>query len=148
MRTNQTDSTGPTANPTRKLLPLLTLIMGFALGALVPGFADESAEPLAYVIVSGRLVDDSGLEAYGEAAGPLAQAAGINVVARASTDDVQVMEGQWPHDGSTITIETFRSMDDFTSFWTSPGYQEAIKLREGKVELDFVVALEGMPASP
>ena len=147
MPTNQPDPARTTANPTRKLLPLLTLIVGFALGALVPGFADESAEPLAYVLVSGRVVDDSGLEAYGEAAGPLAQAAGINVVARASTADVQVMEGQWPHDGF-IAIETFRSMDDFTSFWTSPGYQEAIKLREGKVVLDFVVALEGMPAAP
>lgn len=39
-------------------------------------------------------------------------------------------------------------MDDFTAFWNSPGYQEAIELRKGKVELDFVVALEGLPDSP
>ena len=38
-------------------------------------------------------------------------------------------------------------MEDFLSFWQSPGYQEAIALREGKVELDFVVAVEGVPDS-
>lgn len=141
----------------RATLPLLALAAGFALGSLWPGFAQEPAatetpgdadDPVAYVLVSGRLVDESGLEAYGEAAGPLAQAAGIQVVARANTtDDIQVMEGAWPH-GGFLAIETFRSMDDFTAFWNSPGYQKAIKLREGKVELDFVVAVEGIPAGP
>ena len=38
-------------------------------------------------------------------------------------------------------------MDEFTAFWNSPGYQEAIELRNGKVELDFVVALEGLSGS-
>ena len=136
-------------NPKRRpgLLPLLTLVVGFAAGTLLPGFAQEP-EALAYVLVSGRVVDDSGLEAYGEAAGPLAQAAGIDVVARADAADLQVMEGAWPHDDGFVAIETFRSMDDFTAFWNSPGYQNAIKLREGKVELDFVVALEGLPDLP
>ena len=137
--------------PNRLLLPLLTLVVGFSLGTLLPGFAEEAAgepaePPLAYVLVGGRAVEGADLAAYGEAAGPLAQAAGINVVARASTEDAQVMEGAWPYEGF-ITIETFRSMDEFTAFWTSPGYQEAIKLREGKVDLDFVVAIEGIPAA-
>ena len=141
--------------PGRAALPLLTLAAGFALGTLMPSFAQDAAEPssdaeapVAYVLVSGRIIDETGLEAYGEAAGPLAQAAGINVLARAQTTaDIQVMEGAWPHDGF-VAIETFRSMDDFTAFWNSPGYQDAIKLREGKVELDFVVAFEGLPAAP
>ena len=131
-------------------LPVFMLAIGLTLGLLWPSSAQEQSappagEPLAYVLVSGRVIDDTGLEAYGEAAGPLAEAAGINVVARAESANVRVMEGEWPYTEGFVAIETFRSMDDFTAFWNSPGYQEAIGLREGKVELDFVVALEGLP---
>lgn len=136
----------------RAVLPALMLATGLTFGLLWPSVAQEqpppAGEPLAYVLVSGRVIDDTGLEAYGEAAGPLAQAAGINVVARADTANVHVMEGEWPHADGFIAIETFTSMDEFTDFWNSPGYQEAIELRKGKVELDFVVALEGLPGSP
>lgn len=133
--------------------PVLMLAAGLTLGLLWPGVAEEqpsgqAAEPLAYVLVGGRILDDTGLDAYGEAAGPLAQAAGINVLARAETADVRVMEGEWPYAEGFVAIETFRSMDEFTAFWNSPGYQEAIELRKGKVELDFVVALEGLQGSP
>ena len=133
----------------RAFLPILALALGFGLGVWLPSFAEDApvaaadAPPLAYVLVSGRVIDPTGLEAYGEAAGPLAQAAGIDVLARSETASVQVMEGEWPHADGFIAIETFRSMDDFNAFWNSPGYQRAIALREGKVELDFVVALEG-----
>ena len=144
-----------TANkrPPRGVLPVLMLATGLALGLLWPSVAQEQSppptgEPLAYVLVSGRVVDDTGLAAYGEAAGPLAQAAGINVVARAETANVRVMEGEWPYADGFVAIETFRSMDEFTAFWNSPGYQEAIELRKGKVELDFVVAVEGLSGSP
>lgn len=128
------------------------LATGVTIGLLSPSVAQEQSsptggEPLAYVLVSGRVIDDTGLEAYGEAAGPLAQAAGINVLARAETANVHVMEGEWPYAEGFVAIETFRSMDEFTAFWNSPGYQEAIKLRNGKVELDFVVALEGLSGS-
>lgn len=137
----------------RAVLPALMLATGLILGLLWPSVAQEQSppaagEPLAYVLVSGRVIDDTGLEAYGEAAGPLAQAAGINVLARAETANVRVMEGEWPYAEGFVAIETFRSMDEFTAFWNSPGYQEAIELRKGKVELDFVVALEGLPDSP
>ena len=137
----------------RAVLPALMLATGLTLGLLWPSVAQEQSppaagEPLAYVLVSGRVIDDTGLTAYGEAAGPLAQAAGINVVARAETANVHVMEGEWPYAEGFVAIETFRSMDDFTAFWNSPGYKEAIELRKGKVELDFVVALEGLPDSP
>ena len=144
-----------TANERRysRALPALMLATGLTLGLLWPSTAEEqgsppAGEPLAYVLVSGRVVDDTGLEAYGEAAGPLAQAAGINVLARAEAANVRVMEGEWPYAEGFVAIETFRSMDDFTAFWNSPGYQEAIGMRQGKVELDFVVALEGLPGSP
>ena len=137
----------------RVALPALMFATGLTVGLLWPSVAREQSsptggEPLAYVLVNGRVIDDTGLEAYGEAAGPLAQAAGINVLARAETADVRVMEGEWPYAEGFVAIETFRSMDDFTAFWNSPGYQQAIELRKGKVELDFVVALEGLPDSP
>jgi len=132
--------------------PVLMLATGLTVGLLSPSAAEDQpspagGEPLAYVLVSGRVIDDTGLEAYGEAAGPLAQAAGINVVARAETANVRVMEGEWPYADGFVAVETFRSMDEFTAFWNSPGYQEAIELRKGKVELDFVVALEGLSGS-
>ena len=126
----------------RRIVPLVTLAVGLAAGA---GFgivyAESEAAPAAYVIVSGRVIDEEGLEAYSEAAGPGAQAAGIEVLARGESDTIEVVEGQWPFDGFVV-VERFRSMQDFKDFWYSPDYQKAIELRAGKVELDFVVAVE------
>ena len=115
--------------------------VGFGLA-----YAEAQQAAPAYVLVSGRVLDEDGLAAYGEAAGPPAQAAGIEVLARGDASTVQVVEGEWPFDGFVV-VERFRSMDDFLSFWQSPGYQQAIELREGKIELDFVIAVEGVPDS-
>ncbi|MCY4013877.1 MAG: DUF1330 domain-containing protein [Gammaproteobacteria bacterium] len=71
-----------------------------------------------------------------------------NTAGRCAPSSVCYTGGEWPYAEGFVAIETFRSMDDFTAFWNSPGYQEAIELRKGKVELDFVVALEGLPDSP
>lgn len=126
------------------MIPLATLAIGLGAGALFGvAYAENKAEPAAYVLVSGRVLDEEGLEAYGEAAGPPAQAAGIEVLAREDADALTVVEGRWPFDGS-VTVERFRSMQAFKDFWNSPAYQEAIQLRAGKVEIDFIVALEGM----
>ena len=35
-------------------------------------------------------------------------------------------------------------MQALMSFWHSDAYQKAIPLREGKIELDFVVAVHGI----
>lgn len=134
----------------RRLLPALAILaLGLGLGTLAGiAYAESDAAPPAYVLVAGRVLDPDGLEAYGEAAGPLAQAAGIEILAR--QQDVQalhVLEGKWPYGDGFLTVERFRSMEALLKFWNSPGYQEAIKLREGKVELDFVVALEALPAT-
>ena len=115
--------------------------VGFGLA-----YAEAQQAAPAYVLVSGRVLDEDGLAAYGEAAGPPAQAAGIEVLARGDASTVQVVEGEWPFDGFVV-VERFRSMDDFLSSWQSPGYQQAIELREGKIELDFVIAVEGVPDS-
>ena len=125
------------------------LLAGIAIGSMVSGMAEETAAsqvPLAHVIVGGRILDPEGLGPYAEKAGPPAQAAGINVIARAeSQGDILVTEGSWPYEGFLV-IETFNSMEEFEAFWASAEYQEAIELREGKVELDFVVALPGVAA--
>lgn len=123
---------------------IATFAIGLGAGAWFGvAYAESKAEPAAYVIVSGRVIDAEGLDAYGEAAAPPAQAAGIEVLARQDADALEVVEGRWPFDGS-VTVERFRSMQEFKDFWNSPAYQEAIQLRAGKVEIDFIVALEGM----
>lgn len=143
------------------------LVAGIAIGGLATTVADDHGvwlestgrpvqdeaaaqgaplTPLAYVIVGGRVLDAEGLGPYAEKAGPPAQAAGVNVLARTeSTADLVVVEGKWPYEGF-LAIETFNSMEEFEAFWASAEYQEAIELREGKVELDFVVALPGVAA--
>ena len=127
----------------KSVLPAVALAVGLVAGVgFGIAYAEAQQAAPAYVLVSGRVVNEEGLDAYGEAAGPLAQAAGIEVLARGDTSTVHVMEGEWPFDGFVV-VERFRSMDDFLSFWQSPGYQQAIELRDGKVELDFVVAVEG-----
>lgn len=128
----------------QRIVPFVTLAAGLAAGAWFGvAYAENKAEPPAYVLVSGRVIDEEGLEAYGAAAGPPAQAAGIEILAREDADALTVVEGRWPFDGS-VTVERFRSMQAFKDFWNSPAYQEAMQLRAGKVEIDFIVALEGM----
>ena len=134
----------------RKYMPrfslAVALAVGLALGVLLSGIVDpvalaqvEEPEPV-YLVVAGQVIDAEGLEAYAEAAGPGAQAAGIEVLARGDVADLQVLEGAWPYEGFLV-VERFRSTDDLLSFWNSPEYQAAIKLREGKVRLDVAVAV-------
>ena len=130
----------------RRYAAVSMLVAGLALGALLSevvdpvAWAQEDAPEPVYLVVAGQVIDSMGLEAYAEVAGPGAQAAGIEVLARADVADLQVMEGAWPYEGF-LAVERFRSMDDFLAFWNSPEYQAAIKLREGKVRLDAVVAV-------
>ena len=114
------------------------LVMGASLGV---AYAQHAAAPAAYVIAAGRIIDPDGLQAYAEAARPVALAAGLELLARAEGDGLHLVEGEMPTDGF-IAVERFTSMDDFLDFWNSPEYQKAIGLRAGKAELDFVIALE------
>ncbi len=126
----------------RNILALVALVVGLVLGAsLGVAYAENEAAPAAYVVVGGRMIDASGLEAYGELAGPPAQAAGIEMLARGEGEGLHLVEGTMPTEGF-IAVERFRSLEDFLGFWNSDAYQQAIELRKGKVELDFVVALE------
>ena len=118
-------------------------IFGLLLsGLVVTGIANTEIDK-AYLIVSGQMISDEGLEAYREKAGPVAEKAGINIIARNEqvTSDL-LLEGNWEYPGFVV-IEEFTSMEHLKEFWFSSDYQEAIKLREGKVKLDFVVAVNG-----
>lgn len=118
---------------------LATLIGGIAIGLGATMLIADERGP-AYMIVSGTVVDPDGLGPYVRKAGPLAQAAGIQVLARGN---VRVFEGEWHHP-QVVTIEKFDSMSALEAFWNSEGYQEAKKLREGKFVADFIVAVEGI----
>jgi hypothetical protein len=106
---------------------LLSLIFAFAMGALISGgnagvtaiLADASApaDPPAYMLVVGtKLKPPEALAAYRQAAGPLAIAAGYQILATQPTKaTVQVLEGKWPYEGF-VTLEKFTSMKDLLSF--------------------------------
>jgi uncharacterized protein (DUF1330 family) len=134
---------------------LLSLICAFAMGALIFGGAvnvstakaaeaSTPADPPAYLLAVGtRLKPPEALAAYRRAAGPLATAAGYQLLATQPTKaSVQVLEGQWPYEGF-VTLEKFTSMKDLLSFWNSDGYQSAKKLRADAIKMDFVIAVEG-----
>ncbi len=103
--------------------------------------AEKSAERPVYMIVGGvkMLQPDEAIKPYADAAGPLARAAGIQVLGR--TAKPILMEGEWPNEGAVI-IESFPSKQAMMDFWYSDGYQEAKKLREGVVDIDFIIAVE------
>src|SRR5437763_4183297 len=102
---------------------MLSLICAFALGAVISGgnrgavsnakvaAVSAPADPPAYLLAVGtRLKPPEALAAYREAAGPLARAAGYELLATQPTKaTVQVLEGQWPYEGF-VTLEKFTSM--------------------------------------
>ena len=121
------------------------LVAAFVLGVVAAHLADfdagAAAKP-AYVIVSAMVPHPDRLGPYREAAVPLAEKAGMEVLAAGdSGSSVQVLEGNWPYQGRVV-VEKFSSMDKLLSFWNSPEYQSAKKLREGHVEANFIIAIE------
>jgi len=132
----------------------LSLAGAFALGALTFGGSNKAvvadkgvpaaADPPAYLVAVGkRLKPPEALAAYRQAAGPLAMAAGYQLLAtQPSKATVQVLEGQWPYEGF-VTLEKFTSMKDLLNFWNSDGYQSAKKLRADAIKMDFIIAVEG-----
>lgn len=129
----------------------LLLLTVFAAGALFGSMAtaETAAEPAPQATPPGFIIgvtratssDPNALGPYQRAAGPLATAAGLSYVAR--TPEVHVLEGDFPFEG-TVMIEQFTSLQSILDFWYSDGYQEAKKLREGLVDVDFLIAVEGV----
>ena len=123
------------------------IITGVALFALGTGFgvtlsnvgaAEQAAKP-AFLVVSSDRHPGADYGPYQAAAGPLARAAGLSMVATSQAPEV--LEGNWPY--GNVAIEQFASMAALKSFWYSDGYQTAKKLREGLADVHFIVAVEG-----
>ena len=133
----------------RSLTRPAALACAFVLGFAAAHLADiEGAAPggggagPAYVIVSAKVHAPDKLGPYLEAAIPLAEKAGLDVLAAGNSgSSVHVLEGEWPYQGRLV-VEKFASMDALLSFWNSPAYQAAKKLRKGHVETHFVIAVE------
>jgi uncharacterized protein (DUF1330 family) len=100
----------------------------------------ESEKP-AYMLASVNVVKPDEMGPYMQKCGPMFEAAGIEVVALGVGSGLQLLEGEWPYEGSLMLYKC-GSMDSLLQFWNSPEYQEAIKLREGIVESNFTVAIE------
>lgn len=121
-------------------LPIvIALGIGFLAGFAVRKFLSKQQTP-AFLVVSTAVVNDAALEPYRQEAVPLAQAAGLEILA---SGDAELLEGKWPHH-PTITVERFDSMTALKSFWNSPAYQKAKKLREGHLDVAFIVAVDGV----
>jgi uncharacterized protein (DUF1330 family) len=123
------------------LIVCASISVGFVFGNVG---REATAQPLAkpaYLIASSRPIHPEKMTPYRQAAGPLATKAGLEILA-SGDPALHVLEGAWPHSGG-LTIERYRSMDELLAFWNSPAYQEAKKLREGNVEMHFIVALDG-----
>ena len=100
----------------------LGIIFGLLLsGLVVTGIANTQTKK-AYLVVSGKLITDEGLEAYREKASPVAQKAGIKIIARnEQINSDLLLEGNWQHDGF-LAIEEFTSMNSLKEFWFSSSY--------------------------
>ena len=92
-----------------------------------------------YVVVSGRVIQPDKLAPYAEASGPLAQAAGLEFLAHSKPI---LLEGKWPYEEGMVAVEKFTSKEELEKFWQSEAYHEAKKLREGVVDIDFIIAVE------
>lgn len=89
----------------------------------------------AYLIIQIRLLADRAAFApYRDAVGPLAQQFGGRYLVAGGVT-VEPLEGT--HDGRSLVIFEFPSMEELHQFWNSPDYAEVKKLREGLADLDI-----------
>lgn len=100
----------------------------------------------AYMLVQIKfLANRSAFARYRDVVGPLAERFGGRYIVAGGVK-VDVLEGS--HDGRSLVIFEFPSLDVIHRFWNSPEYGEVKKLREGLAELD-VWAVQGFePPAP
>ena len=113
--------------------------LGIGLGTTITiaGAAEDAPKP-AYLIVSSDRNPGADYGPYGRAAGPLAAAAGLQMLA--SAQEPLLLEGNWPY--KNIVLEVYPPMDVLKEFWYSDDYQAAKKLREGLATVNFIIAIE------
>jgi uncharacterized protein (DUF1330 family) len=96
----------------------------------------------AYLTVQIRFTADRALFAqYREAVGPLAAEFGGRYLV-AGGAKIEVVEGS--HDGRSFVMFEFPSIEAARTFWNSPRYAAAKKLREGLADFDAWI-VPGVP---
>ncbi|MBT3625193.1 MAG: DUF1330 domain-containing protein [Gammaproteobacteria bacterium] len=121
-------------------LPIaVALGVGIALGIVIHIFITNRRKPV-YLVVSAEVRNEEALEPYRQQAVPLAEAAGLEIL---GSGEIELMEGDWDH-FPALTLEKFDSKAALHKFWYSPEYQQAKKLREGHLDVQFIVAIEGV----
>jgi uncharacterized protein (DUF1330 family) len=98
----------------------------------------------AYLLVQGHVTDREGFKAYNAALPPIYRKYGGQYLALVPAPLIEVAEG--PAEHRSIVLARFPSRDAARTFWNSPEYAEAKKLREGKGTF-FVTILDGLPGS-
>lgn len=129
---------------TRTVLSVVAIfLLGYATANWHSPAPDAQEAKPAYLIISAEWLEPDKLGPYREAAVPLAQAAGAQILGGGDTGStLELLEGEWPYEGR-VSLQRFDSMDALLGFWNSSGYQEARKLREGFFDANFIVAFEG-----
>jgi uncharacterized protein (DUF1330 family) len=113
--------------------------VGIALGIVIHISIMKRRKPV-YLVVSAEVRNEEALEPYRKQAVPLAEAAGLEIL---GSGEIELMEGDWDH-FPALTLEKFESKAALHKFWYSPEYQQAKKLREGHLDVQFIVAVEGI----
>ena len=121
-------------------LPIvIALVAGIGLGIAIHIFMMKNRKPV-YLVVSAEVRNEEALEPYRQQAVPLVEAAGLEIL---GSGEIELMEGDWDH-FPALTLEKFDSKAALHKFWYSQEYQQAKKLREGHLDVQFIVALEGV----
>ena len=121
-------------------LPIvIALGVGIAFGIVIHISIMKRRKPV-YLVVSAEVRNEEALEPYRQQAVPLAEAAGLEIL---GSGEIELMEGDWDH-FPALTLEKFDSKAALHKFWYSPEYQQAKKLREGHLDVQFIVAVEGV----
>ena len=113
--------------------------VGIAFGIVIHISIMKRRKPV-YLVVSAEVRNEEALEPYRKQAVPLAEAAGLEIL---GSGKIELMEGDWDH-FPALTLEKFESKAALHKFWYSPEYQQAKKLREGHLDVQFIVAVEGV----
>ena len=123
------------------------LLIGYGasrIEALLTAQSSSQTKP-AYIVASIRQVKTDPTDAYAKQAKAAHDESGVPrpqfLGMAADRSGIHVLEGTWPYEGAFV-IEKYPSMADLKKFWYSPGYQQAIKLRQGFRETNFIIAVE------
>ena len=87
----------------------------------------------AYLLAQIRILHPEPWAAYRAAVVPLAQRFGGRQLVRGAPN-ITVLEGA--HDGRSLVVFEFPSMQAIEEFWASPEYVELKTMREGAADLD------------